>query len=72
MTPGDVRHLPTAQWAATAQEPVLAKDLGTGTDLDGDAHGIRDIDVFALRKTVASVRAIAHSTARPARPAFTS
>ena len=27
---------------------MLAKGLGTGTDCDGDAHGVWDIDVFAL------------------------
>ena len=36
-TTGDVGSLPTAQWAAPGQAPMLAQGLVTGANVDGDA-----------------------------------
>ena len=44
----DVNSFAAAEWATAGQTPMHTEGLGAGADGGSNAHGIGDIDVFAL------------------------
>jgi hypothetical protein len=53
MTRHDVDSFAAAEWSTAGQTPMRTKGLGARADGRGNAHGIRDIDVFAMNVCLA-------------------